>query len=338
MINVEKIFEDERQFLALTTLRLEEFDQLLPYFEDRWMGYFKYKNLRGKRRKKPLTPKQLSKSTKKLYKIEEKLFFILYFFKNGHIQQSLAAQFEMNQGHISRYIKVLYPLLLKSIKDLHLQPAQSMEELVRLFRYRQEKKEEQGLQSSESLHLDVTERPIQRASEPLKQKEEFSGKKKRHTVKNSVINDEYQYVYFVGHTFIGSTHDKTMAEQEIPDLSCLEKEQLWLSKDKAYQAYQPSGVNLLEPFKAARNRPLTQVQESFNKWIGSIRIVSEHAISGIKRCRLTKQVLRYSDPMFRDQIFRIACGLHNLRVTHRATYVRSATRTRQRINLIFYQT
>jgi hypothetical protein len=339
MINIKKIVKNERQFLSLTTLYWSEFELLLPHFEARWKGYFKYKTLRGKRRKKPLTATQLARSTTKFNGIEEKLFFILYFFKNGHIQQSLAAQFEMDQGQISRYIKILEPLLLKSIIDLHLQPAQSMEELIRLFRYRQQKQqEEQDRPKSESLHLDATERPIERAVDYLKQKEEYSGKAGGHRLKNSVVCDEYQYIYFAGRTFCGSTHDKTMADEELDDLTPLERFQLWWSKDKGYQGYRPKGVHLLEPFKAARNRPLTEFQKEYNKWVGSIRICCEHAIGGVKRCRLLKDTLRYTDEWFRHRIFLIGCGLHNLRSLNRPSYARAAQRTRERINLNFSQT
>ena len=338
-MDVQKLLKNKKQFLALTTLEVEEFEELLPYFSARWRQFIKHFDFRKKRRKKPLTGPQIENATQLLKLDLEKLFFVLYFFKNGHIQESLAAQFQMNQGHISRWIKLLLPILEKSIKDLHLQPARSMPELVKLFRNRQRNDTLSNCESAESLHLDARERMIQRNVDSKAQKQDYSGKKGTHTVKNSVINDEYQFIHFVGLTFPGPTSDKVMADLELSDFSMLQKWKLWLTKDKGYQGYQPQGVHLLEPFKAARNKPLTDLQKEYNSWLSSIRIVGEHVMSGIKRCRIVKDELRYFSATFRDKLFLIACGLHNFRVTRRKnTYNQGALYVRARINLNFFDT
>ncbi len=338
-MDLQEIIKNKKQFLALTTLYVTEFEELLPFFSSRWHQFIKHFDFRRKRRKKPLTGAQIKNATRLLKTDEDKLFFILYFFKNSHIQESLAAQFEMNQGQVSRWIKLLIPLLEKSIVDLHLQPARSMPELVKLFRNRQKKDNLSNCASAESLHLDATERSIQRNVDYKAQEQDYSGKKGTHTVKNSVLNDENQFIHFAGLTFPGPTSDKSMADQEIIDFSKFQKWELWFSKDKGYQGYQPKGVHLLEPFKAARNNPLTDFQKEYNQWISSIRIVGEHVMSGIKRCRIVKDELRYFSTTFRDKIFFVACGLHNFRVTRRKnTYSRGALRVRARMNLNFYNT
>lgn len=333
-MNVHKVLEDERQFLALTSLYPSEFEELLRPFAARWRQFFKHYTLRRKRRRKPLTARALGQPTKKLASIEDKLFFILYFFKNNHLQQSLAAQFDMNQGQVSRWIKALLPVLEQSITDLHLQPARDMGELVRLFRSRQR---DEG-RAAQSLHLDVTERSIERNRDASAQKHDYSGKQAGHRLKNSVACDESQYVHFAGFTRRGAVHDKAMADEELPCLGPLEAFSLWFSKDKAYQGYQPPGVHLLEPYKAKPRQPLEPWQKEFNKWVNSIRIACEHAISGIKRCRVVKETLRYFDAGFRDQVFNVACSLHNLRVSRRESYASYALRVRARINLNFYPT
>lgn len=338
-MDIQKIKKNSDQFLSLTSLYESEFDELLVPFSRCWKNYFKHRNLSGKRRRKPLSALQLENSTRVLPTMTEKLFFILYFFKNGHLQQSLAAQFDMTQGQASRWIKALLPVLEKSIVALHLQAAQTMDDLVRLFRNRQRNDNLSNCQNTESLHLDATERDMERNLDQEAQKFDYSGKQGAHTLKNSVINDEFQFVHFAGFTYRGAIHDKTMIVDEISDLNLLKEFELWFSKDKAYQSYQPSGVNFLEPFKAKRNHPLKKWQKRFNHWISSIRICSEHAISGIKRLRILKEKLRYFDSTFRNQIFLVACGLHNLRVTRRnINYANGALRTRARMNIEICQT
>ena len=57
------------------------------------------------------------------------------------------------------------------------------------------------------LFLDGTERPVQR---PLKnQKKKYSGKKRGHTRKNSIISDEQRKILFVSPTKSGRVHDFT---------------------------------------------------------------------------------------------------------------------------------
>jgi hypothetical protein len=43
----------------------------------------------------------------------------------------------------------------------------------------------------------------------------------------------------------------------------------------------------------------------------------EHAISGIKRSRIVKDILRNTKDDFSDLVMVIACSLHNLRVEYR---------------------
>jgi hypothetical protein len=54
-----------------------------------------------------------------------------------------------------------------------------------------------------------------------------------------------------------------------------------------------------------------------NRIFSSARVVVEHAIAGIKRCRIVKDVLRLTQAGISDRVMEIACGLHNLRVSCR---------------------
>jgi hypothetical protein len=54
-----------------------------------------------------------------------------------------------------------------------------------------------------------------------------------------------------------------------------------------------------------------------NRIFSSVRVVVEHVIAGVKRCRLVKEVLRLTTKGISDVVMEIACGLHNLRVSCR---------------------
>lgn len=342
-MDVQKIIAKPKRFLALTSLHVSEFEELLSPFSSRWRTHFKHYTLRGERRSKPLTGVQMDTGTDKLPREEDKLFFILYLFKNNSLQEAMGEHFDIDQSHVSRWVHILTPILQQAIKDLLLQPARNMDELIQLFRNRQQQRQnacaeqtdKPSISPAESLHADGVERAIQRNTDQEAQKHDYSGKKRGHRLKNTVVCDEFQFIHFAPHTHRGAIHDKAMIEDELPDLKAFEDYHLWFSKDSGYQAYEPSGVYLIQPYKATRGHPLTDLEKLTNSYIASTRVVIEHAISGVKRCRLLKDPIRYFDSTFRDAVFFIGCGLHNLRVSRRKPYIGGAARVRARINLQF---
>ena len=64
--------------------------------------------------------------------------------------------------------------------------------------------------------------------------------------------------------------------------------------------------------------PSAPHQVSFRRRIFcSARVVVEHTLAGVKRCRNVKDVLRLTKEGISDCVMEIACGLHNLRVSFR---------------------
>jgi hypothetical protein len=329
MIDIDRLVSNTKQLKALTSLLPHEFEALLNVFSTRWYQHYKHYTIVGKRRKLPLI--NYRKDTGTLPRVEHKLLFILIWFKTGSIQQQLAAEFDLVQTHVSHWLKALRPILEQAIVDLHLQPAQNMDELLRLFRQRNDPTKDSP--KPQTLNMDVTERPIGRNIDDAAQADDYSGKQGGHRLKNTVMCDEYQFIHFVGPTWNGSMHDKAMADEELPHLEQLSRYDLWLSKDKGYQGYRPAGVNLLEPYRASRGHPLTQTQKEYNSWVSPVRIVVEHCISGIKRMKLLAHNIRYAKQSVRHQIFIIGCGLHNLRVHFRnQAYACGAQRVHAHLN------
>ncbi|MBI1877063.1 MAG: hypothetical protein HYR94_02300, partial [Chloroflexi bacterium] len=68
----------------------------------------------------------------------------------------------------------------------------------------------------------------------------------------------------------------------------------------------------------AQKKPKGQDLSLADQWLNSIistaRIVVEHTIAGVKRCRIVKDVFRNTKPGFSDMVMEVACALHNLRV------------------------
>ncbi len=67
---------------------------------------------------------------------------------------------------------------------------------------------------------------------------------------------------------------------------------------------------------------MTRAEKHTNRKISRVRVRVEHALSGVKRARVVKDVLRNTKDGFSDSIMVIACGLHNLRVRSRKRALR----------------
>ena len=93
-----------------------------------------------------------------------------------------------------------------------------------------------------------------------------------------------------------------------------------LLKDKGFEGFEVSGVCNCQPKKKPRGGELTEEEKDINSVLSGIRIVVEHVIAGIKRCRIVKDIFRNTIEGFDDLVMELACGLHNFRVKMRICY------------------
>lgn len=59
---------------------------------------------------------------------------------------------------------------------------------------------------------------------------------------------------------------------------------------------------------------MTPAEKRANRKLARVRVRGEHALAGVKRARVVKDVLRNTKEGFSDLVMVIACGLHNLRI------------------------
>lgn len=351
-MNTARILSNPAQLRALTTLTLPEFEHLLAAFEPAFRRRRKGYKYSGRRRSKPLSPRRLAAAPKSLPTAADRLLFVLLALKTDAIQQHLAATFDLPQTSVSRWYRFLLPVLDDALARLGHRPARTLAELnTRLHDSSSEHGDEgvggrrdpgsdsqrspeaaEARQPRPSLHMDVTERRIPRSHDYHAQREDYNGKHRHHAVKNTVVADGGQRVVYLGPTWRGAPHDKRMADEELPDLSPLQRFGTWLTLDAGYLGYRPRGVHLLWSKRARRGHPLTDVDRAWNRWVGGVRIVVEHAIGGIKRLAKATRT-RLIDNSRADRLIVVAAGLHNLRVAHRPhTYANSHARTQARLH------
>lgn len=111
-------------------------------------------------------------------------------------------------------------------------------------------------------------------------------------------------------TYEGKRHDKKIVDNEAPEIP----EGIVLYKDTGFQGYEPEGVITIQPQKKPRGKELTPEQKEENRLISKVRVFVEHILSGVKRCRIVKDIFRNTVEDYDDLVMEVACGLHNFRV------------------------
>ena len=145
--------------------------------------------------------------------------------------------------------------------------------------------------------VDSFETPIARPSLPTVQRQLYSGKKKRHTLKTQIITDKRGEVLTIEPGYPGPLPDKTLYEQsEAPA-------QYPRAARRADLAYQ--GVpEMLLPHKRKRGRAgekakeLTLEQKAENRHQASQRVYVEHGVRRCKAWRILRDELRLGRGLF----------------------------------------
>lgn len=301
MFTYDKVKNKPRLLRAMTSLDRAEFEELLKPFQATWEAYVKETSSSDQNRKRqPGGGRRPA-----LLTIADKLLFILYYFKAYPLQEVLAFEFGMTQGQACYWIHTLSEVLKQTLASMEQLPERNPTEL-----------EANLAESGETkFGIDGTERKIQRPKDNEEQKQYYSGKNKTHTVKNNiVVTLSRRQVKYLSGTYEGKKHDKKICDEEQPTFP----EGSTLYKDTGFQGYEPAGINTQQPKKKPRGRELSEEDKQRNSLISKVRIIVEHVISGIKRCRILKDTFRNTKDGFADLVMEIACGLHNFRTACRS--------------------
>lgn len=162
MLTYKKLKKKPSRFLALTSVTVVEFDELLPPFQRCWEADVA-KRATGKPRKRKVGGGR--KPT--LKSVEDMLLFILLYFKIYPLQEVQGTLFGMSQSQANEWVHRLTPILQTTLNEQALLPERDPANL------------EQVLAEYDLLEftIDGTERRKQRPGDQVEQKEYYSGKK-----------------------------------------------------------------------------------------------------------------------------------------------------------------
>ena len=163
MLTYNEVKKKPSRFLALTSLTVKEFDDLLARFKTAWEA-----DVEKRAQAKPRKRKAGGGRKPTLKSLEDMLLFILIYFKIYPLQEVQGSLFGMSQGQANDWIQRLTPILQAGLKEEALLPERDPANLEQVL----------GEYDLLEFTIDGTERRRQRPKDNAEQKEYYSGKKK----------------------------------------------------------------------------------------------------------------------------------------------------------------
>jgi len=225
--------------------------------------------------------------------LKDRLLLLLIFYRTYSTYAFLGFIFGIDESNVGRNFMPLEPLL------------------ARIFKI-PERKIELEADEIEKLFFDASEQARERPTK--KQKRDYSGKKKQHTLKYQLVavrkrkkatrEPQKRKVRIVCITKLkhGKTHDKKIYDKN----RMIKPPNIDSFGDSGYQ-----GSDLTTPKKKSKHHPLTKQEKQRNQKISSLRICVEHVIGKMKIWRIAKDKIRHSKRDHSLSIKNIA-GLQNL--------------------------
>jgi hypothetical protein len=118
----------EQRFLDFTSLTVEEFDKLVPVFEEEFQKYMKTHRSDGKER---VGREYVTYANCPLPTAEDRLLFILVYLKTNNLQVIHGELFKMSQSKANQWIHTLLPVMQATFRKRGDVPARTVQELAR---------------------------------------------------------------------------------------------------------------------------------------------------------------------------------------------------------------
>jgi len=234
MLNYENLKKKPRELLAATGLTQEEIEILLPNFESAYEKLYPSGLTYNQKERQRAVGGGLQS---KLSRTEDKLLFILVYQKTNPLQTLHGLQFGLSQPQTNYWIHRLLPVLQETLRAIGMTPERDARRVA---------EQAESREGGANLVIDGTERRLQRPTDPIKQREKYSGKKKSHTDKNLLlVNENTRRVVYLSPTVEGKKHDSRAAKEAAISYPL----NATLAKDTGFQGYEPVAVLTEQPKK-----------------------------------------------------------------------------------------
>lgn len=295
MINIKPLLKNIRLCKAVTGMSPNELQNLLPAFSESLIRQSFIVKPKSKRERKLGGGRRGHLPT-----VMDKLVFVLMYLKTYPTFDVMGFLTGRQRSKCQYSVANLLPVLEMALGKHLVLPKRKVSSPEEFFKLFPEIKE---------VFVDGTERRTQKPRNLKKRNKLYSGKKKATTRKTVIVSDEKRRILLLSPTKSGRRHDKRIADKFGLVSNIPQEVVIWT--DTGFQGIQKIHPNVVMPKKAVRGKPLTLAEKANNKVISGIRIVSEHAIGGMKRLKAAADVYRNRLPNLDDTFNLLAAGIWN---------------------------
>ena len=304
MITYKQLSRDGKAFKSLTGLTVAEFDALYDEFEAAWQ------QAEIKRLSRADRQRAIGGGAEYSHDLATRLVMVMLWLRLYLTLDAVGYFFSVNKSTVSRNGRRMITVL-RQVSDGEFawpeppSPGQG-------------KTLDQALAAYPDLFaiVDATEQPVQRPQQDQKQRVHYSGKKKRHTVKTTIVVNEDGLIRAVTASTPGSLHDiKHLRISGV--LDCIPIE-VGVIADSGYDGLYKNlpHHSVATAHKARRNHPLTDNEKQSNRELSRVRIVVENVLCHIKHFQAMAQRFRHPLHIY-DDIFRTIAAIVNRRTRSR---------------------
>ena len=297
MFSYDRLSRKPLLFKSFTGLTVAEFDSLCKGIEGRYKKY-EIKRLSAKRRERKIGAGRPFKLC-----LQNRLLMLLIYYRMYITYTLTGFLFDIDQSNVCRDIQKIEPLVRQYLPI--------PQKLYRIAKRLKTQEEVEHYFPGFKAFIDVTEQQIPRPRDKRRKRLYYSGKRKRHTVKQELMVNQQGKILYKTRCKTGRNHDyriyKTNRPKTPKDVeNAFDLGFLGVEKDF------PEQISSL-PFKSKRSKPLPVEEKEYNRIHARARVVVEHVICRIKKFRIMSDVFRNRLKRY-NRISDIVTGLVNYRV------------------------
>ena len=281
----------QKETKRLLGINYEQLQELIDYVK-----FLEEKNKKEKEKKKVRINKSGGGRDSKITK-EEQIILTLIYLRHHLSFQLLGLMFRISESAANNIFHYWQKILESAL------PASLLEQVKKCGENEEKIKQ---ILTEYQLLVDSEEQEIERSVSYEEQKQYYSGKKRKHTLKTQVIS--LAKMADIVDIVSGEPGPKSDIKIWRENADKFENKQQFIG-DKAYQGEE----QIKTPKKKPKNAELNQEEKEKNKEISSERIYVEHIIRIIKIFRVMRERFRLNKDKY-ESIFSTVCGLVRLRI------------------------
>lgn len=329
---LRKLQNNQRLFYSTTGMTLQRFEQLMPLFES---AYQQCEARRKHRTVRTGTERRRKAGGGAPFATEmaERLLMLLLYYRLYLTQEFMTLLFNVeHRSAICRAIAQMRPVF-EAVLPLPERARRGVLSLAEKETARRINSVEEFIQEYPELSIliDGVEQPKRRPKDKKRRKSDYSGKKRRHTLKQIVTATAKGIILDQSRAVGGRTHDFAAFKEHVdgqwlggaarPGTAAhkqLRTLRVVATADSGFTGIDklslPMDTRLVE--RARRGHPLTVEQKARNQVRSRERVRVEHVIGRRKQYRIASDIYRNPDATY-DAMMDVVAGLVNLRAYDR---------------------